>query len=65
MKSLYLCLLFMCATAVAGCSSNDSSLADEDVTVDEIAKYEAELAAISGDDAYEDVEEEDDDDVTE
>ena len=57
MKSIYLCLVIFCATiAVAGCGggSEETSLATEDVTADDIAKYEAELAAISGDDSYED-----------
>ena len=54
MKSIYLCLMVMCAIAFAGCDKEQSSLAEEGITEDEIAKYEAELAAISGDDAYED-----------
>lgn len=53
MKSVYLCLMFLCAVALAGCAEEKSSLAEEDITADDIAKYEEELAAISGDDAYE------------
>ena len=54
MKSIYLCLLVMCAIAVAGCGKEESSLAEEGITEDAIAKYEEELAAISGDEAYDD-----------
>lgn len=53
MKSIYLCLTITCAIAVAGCSKEGSSLAEENITEDQIAQYEADLAAASGDDAYE------------
>lgn len=58
MKSVYVCLLVFCASiAVAGCESKqgDTSLANEGVTADQIAQYEAEINAVSGDDAYADV----------
>ena len=51
----YLCLAVFCATiAVAGCGggSNETSLATEGVTADDIAKYEEDLAAVQGDDSY-------------
>ncbi len=57
MKSIWLCLLVICAIVVAGCDKQETSLADEGITEDDIAKYEAELAAVSGDAAYEDAEE--------
>lgn len=57
MKSVYLCLAVCAAISVSGCSGKkESSLADEGVTADAIAQYEAELAAVSGDDAYDDAE---------
>lgn len=63
MKSVYVCLLVFCAAiAVAGCDEQreGTSLANEGVTADEIAQYEADLAAVTGDDAYADVEDADD-----
>ena len=55
MKSLYFCLLVFCATiAVPGCGSpEENPLATEGATADDIAKYEEELAAVSGGDSYE------------
>lgn len=55
MKSLYICLVVFCATiAVPGCGggSEDTSLANEGLTAEDFAKYEADLAAVSGDDSY-------------
>ncbi len=54
MKSIYLCLMILCAIAVAGCGKKDNTLAEEDITADQIAQYEKDLAAATGDDAYED-----------
>ena len=54
MKSTFFCLVVLCAIAVAGCAKKENSLAEEGITEDAIAKYEADLAAVSGDDAYED-----------
>ena len=55
MKSLYLCLMVLCATiAVPGCGgSEEPTLAEEGLTADDFAKYEEELAAVSGGDSYE------------
>jgi hypothetical protein len=55
MKSLYICLVVFCATiAVPGCGggSEDTTLATEGLTADDFAQYEADLAAVSGDDSY-------------
>ena len=54
MKSIYVCLAVFCATlAVAGCGNSEvNSLAEEGITADEIAKYEEDLAAVSGGEAY-------------
>jgi hypothetical protein len=54
MKSLYLCLVVFCATiAIPGCGeTKETKLATEGVTADDIAKYEADLAAVSGEDSY-------------
>ncbi len=62
MKSVSLCLVVFCATiAVPGCGgSEENTLATEDLTADDFAKYEAELAAVSGGDSYEDTEQGDD-----
>ena len=56
MKSIYLCLVVFCATiAVSGCGeTKETKLATEGVTADDIAKYEADLAAVSGGESYED-----------
>ena len=54
MKSIYLCLMVMCAIAVAGCEKKGTSLADDNVTGEEIAAYEAEVDAIESDETYED-----------
>ena len=51
MKSVYVCLLVFCATiAVAGCEGQKegNSLANEGLTAEDFAKYEAELAAVTG-----------------
>ena len=64
MKAVYRCLVVFCAAiAVAGCGggSAEPSLANEGVTADDIAKYEAELAAVSGEDSYADDLDADDD----
>ena len=64
MKLVYLCLAVFCATiALPGCGggSQEPSLANEGVTADDIARYEAELAAVSGDDSYADEMDADDD----
>ena len=63
MKSIYLCLIVFCAAiAVSGCgeAQQESTLADGGVTADEIAHYEADLAAVTGDEAYEDATDDDD-----
>ncbi len=61
MKSAYLSLLMLCAIAVAGCSQPEGNpIATEGATADDIAKYEEELAAVSGGDSYEDAEDTDD-----
>ena len=55
MKLIYLCLAVFCATITlpgCGAGSQEPSLANEGITADDIAKYEAELAAIQGEDAY-------------
>lgn len=54
MKSICVYLVLFCAAfAVAGCGEpEDNTLAEEGITADEIAKYEAELAAVTGDEAY-------------
>ena len=57
MKSVYVCLLVFCGTiAIAGCEEQKqgTSLANEGVTADQIAQYEAELAAVQGEDSYAD-----------
>ncbi len=59
MKSTFLCLMVVCAIAVAGCDKKENSLAEEGITKDDIAKYEEELAAVSGDAAYEGVADDD------
>ena len=64
MKSIYLCLLVFCATiAVPGCGggSEENKLANEGLTADDFAKYEADLAAVQGDDSYAEELETDDD----
>ena len=54
MKSVYICLVVICAIGVVGCSKEEgTSLAEEGVTADAIAQYEADLAAVQGEDAYE------------
>jgi len=62
MKSVYLCLMVLCATiAVTGCGApEDNALATDSATADDFAKYEEELAAVSGDDSYEEEEAGDD-----
>lgn len=63
MKLVYVCLLVFCATiAIAGCDEqkDGTSLANEGVTADQIAQYEADLAAVSGDEAYADSQDDDD-----
>ena len=64
MKSVYLCLVVFCATmAVPGCGGGgeENTLANEDLTADDFAKYEADLAAVSGGDSYEEELDADDD----
>ena len=57
MRSTLLCLVAVCALAVAGCDEpKENSLATDGASADDIAKYEEELAAVSGDDSYEDAE---------
>ena len=66
MKSIYLCLMVLCAIAVAGCGApEDNKLATDGATADDFAKYEAELAAVSGDDSYADVDEDEGGDTAE
>jgi len=51
MKSLYLCLVVFCATiAVPGCGggSEENTLAEGDLTAEDFARYEEELAAVTG-----------------
>lgn len=63
MKPVHVChFVFVITIAVAGCgeSNEGASLANEGVTADQIAQYEAELAAVSGDDAYADTQDGDD-----
>ena len=54
MKSLYLCLVVLCATiAVPGCGgTEENTLATEGLTADDFAQYEADLAAVTGEDAH-------------
>jgi hypothetical protein len=64
MKSVYLCLVVFCATiAVPGCDGQkeETSLATEGLTADDFAAYEADLAAVSGGDSYEEELDADDD----
>ena len=50
--------------AVAGCGgSGENELATDGVTADELAKYEEQLAAVSGGDSYADSEDGDDEEV--
>lgn len=53
MKSVYACLVvFVLAISLAGCGGKkENSLANENLTEDDFAKYEADLAAAMGDDA--------------
>ncbi len=61
MKSVYLFLLVLCTVTVVGCGKQtDNGLATDGATADEFAQYEAELAAVSGGESYEDAEEGDD-----
>ncbi|MCA9140822.1 MAG: hypothetical protein KDB00_28820 [Planctomycetales bacterium] len=56
MKSLHACLMvFLIGLAASGCSeSKQNSLATDGATADDFAKYEAELAAVTGAEAHED-----------
>ncbi|MGB7343471.1 MAG: hypothetical protein WBD20_04620 [Pirellulaceae bacterium] len=60
MKIAHVFLLACCFTfTVAGCGGKEeTSLANDDLTAEDFAKYEAELAAVNSDEAYADVEEE-------
>ena len=67
MKSLYLCLLVFCATIAApGCGggSEENTLAEEGLTADDFARYEAELAAVTAEEDHV-AEDEDEDEDTE
>ena len=61
MKSICLSLVIACVFAAAGCGkSGENSLATDGASAEDIARYEEELAAVSGDDSYEDAEDADD-----
>ena len=61
MKPIYLCLMVLCVVAVVGCGEPEgNALATDGATADDFARYEAELAAVSGGDSYEDAEDGDD-----
>ena len=60
MKSIYLSLMVLCFIAVAGCGKQEeNTLATDGATADDYAKYEEELAAVSGGESYEDAEDAD------
>ncbi|MFK8113476.1 MAG: hypothetical protein AB8B91_14825 [Rubripirellula sp.] len=54
MKSVYACLVvFMVTVSLAGCGGKEGNkLANEDLTAEDFAKYEADLAAASSDADY-------------
>ncbi|QDV41160.1 hypothetical protein Enr13x_09980 [Stieleria neptunia] len=55
MKSIYLSLMVLCAITFAGCAKQEeNALATDGATADDYAKYEEELAAVSGGESYED-----------
>ena len=63
MKAFYLCTLILCVASVIGCQEPaDNSLATDGYSADAIAAYETQLQAVSGDDSYEDA---DDDEAEE
>ncbi|MEO1524108.1 MAG: hypothetical protein AAFX06_01670 [Planctomycetota bacterium] len=53
MKSIYTLFAIACLIATLGCDGKENSLADENLTADDFAKYEAELAAANGEASYE------------
>lgn len=55
MKSVYASLIFVCAMIVLpGCGGKeDNGLATDNASLDDIAKYEAELAAANAEGTYE------------
>ncbi len=53
MKSVYACLVvFLIAIALPGCNTAEPSLAEEDLTADDFAQYEADLAAANSEGTY-------------
>ena len=56
MKSTYACLVVFCVTfALPGCeSSKDNAVITEDLTADDFAKYEADLARVNAEGTYDD-----------
>ena len=60
MKCLTLIVLLSLVTAVGCGGPKENTLATDGATAEDIAKYERELAAVSGDDSYEEDEGSDD-----
>ena len=61
MKSIFLGAMTCLMLAVAGCGApEDNSLATDGATAEDFARYEEELAAVSGGESYEDAENADD-----
>ena len=58
MKSIYLCLAIFCAAiALPGCGeAPKAELANENLTAEDFAKYEADLAEANNEEAYADEE---------
>jgi hypothetical protein len=57
MKFSSLCLLFLFTVGIAGCGDKEQNpLATDGATAEDFAKYEKELAAVSGGESYEDAE---------